>query len=151
MANPFPFTAGQVLTAAQMNGIGETTSFTPSFTQFTLGNGTVNYATYVRVQNLIVVQLKVTLGSTSSFAGSSSFTCPVTPDETSQFAIGVVRFNDATGEEYLGVANMSAGNIQMRPLNAGVTYLQFTTTSSVIPFTWATNDSFTLTATYRVA
>jgi len=29
MANPFPFTAGQVLTAAQMNGIGETTSFTP--------------------------------------------------------------------------------------------------------------------------
>ena len=151
MANPFPFSAGQVLTAAQMNGIGETTSFTPSFTQFTLGNGTVNYATYVRVQNLIVVQLKVTLGSTSSFAGSSSFTAPVTPAETSQFAIGVIRFNDVTGEEYLGVANMSAGNIQMRPLNAGVTYLQFTTTSSVIPFTWATGDSFTLTATYRVA
>lgn len=147
------YTSSQIVQAVPTGivGGGNVVSFTPSFTQFTLGNGTVDYATYVRVQDFIFVQLKVTLGSTSSFAGSSYFTCPVAPVETSQHAIGVIRFNDVTGEEYLGVANMSSGNIQMRPLNAGVTYLQYTTTSSTIPFTWATGDSFTLTASYRLA
>jgi len=147
------YTSSQIVQAVPTGilGGGNVVSFTPSFTQFTLGNGTVNYATYVRVQDLIFVQLKVTLGSTSSFVGSSDFACPVAPAETYQHAIGVIRFNDVTGEEYLGVADMNNGVIRLRPLNAAVTYLQYTTTSSTIPFTWATGDSFTLTASYKVA
>ena len=53
MANPFPFTAGQVLTAAQMNGIGEATiAYTPTISNGTLGNGTMS-AYYSRVNKLV--------------------------------------------------------------------------------------------------
>ena len=42
MANPFDFSAGAVLTAAQLNQIGDYESWTPTLTNITLGNGTVN-------------------------------------------------------------------------------------------------------------
>ena len=40
MANPFDFTAGNTLTAAQLNQIGDFESFTPSWTNVTVGNAT---------------------------------------------------------------------------------------------------------------
>jgi hypothetical protein len=67
MASPFPFTSGQVLTAAQLNGIGETTSYTPTVS-FTGGSGytyTLNNAYYAQVNDLYVVwfSVAVTAGS----------------------------------------------------------------------------------------
>ena len=156
MANPFPFVAGEVLTAADMNGIGETTSFTPSFSNFTLGNGTINFATFVRVQNLVFVQLQVTLGSTSSVTGNIFFGCPVVPVEKTQNLVGTcVLFDANTTVNNVGYVSMTAsggnGVLQLLPINAASTYASMAAASSTIPFTWATSDIFIASATYRVA
>lgn len=75
MANPFPFVAGSVLTAAELNGIGEAAvSFTPTFSSYTRGNGT-SVAYYMRVNKLVYVYCEETLGSTSSMGTQPTFFC----------------------------------------------------------------------------
>ena len=150
MANPFPFTAGQVLTAAQMNGIGETTSFTPSWTGLTVGNGTLTYATYVRVQNLIYVQVTFVLGSTSAVTGNIYITPPVTPTNGNQNAIGVGLMADvSTGAIYTTTSSLAGGNIQTLPTVTSGAYATTTSASATVPMTWATGDVVTFCATYR--
>jgi hypothetical protein len=155
MANPFPFVAGSVLQASQLNGIGEQTTFTPAFNNFTLGNGTINYATFVRVQNLVFVQLRVTLGSTSSVSGNIFFGCPVVPVEQNQGPVGECTFNDVGGASFTGQVTMATsggnGQLQLVAQNASSTYTFQATTSATVPFTWTTTDSFLMSATYRVA
>jgi hypothetical protein len=77
MANPFPFVAGEVLTAADMNGIGEWTSYTPILTATTtnptLGAGSVATGSYARVQNLIVYKYFVQFGTSGVSAGTGNY------------------------------------------------------------------------------
>ena len=51
MANPFDFSAGAVLTAAQLNQIADFETFTPSWTNITVGNAT-NSGVYAQVNEL---------------------------------------------------------------------------------------------------
>ena len=153
MANPFPFTAGQVLTAAQMNGIGETVSFTPTWSGLTPGNGTVTFATYVRVQNMVFVQVQFVLGSTSAVTGNISFSAPTTAvTSPAQNQLGVVQFADASAAVgYMGTVSMSGSAIQLIPINASGTYATLTNASATVPFTWATGDVIVMSSTYRAA
>jgi hypothetical protein len=152
MANPFPFIASTVLTAAQMNGIGETTSFTPTWSNVTVGNGTLNYATYVRVQNLVFVQVQFTLGSTSAVTGNAFIAAPVTPANGVQGPCGVATFGDVSASAtYTGVTSMNIGFLQAIPVNVAGTYGVFAPTSATIPFTWTTGDIIQFEASYRVA
>jgi hypothetical protein len=143
------------INAASLNGVGQSVAFTPTFANFTLGNGTVNYATFVRVQNLVFVQLKVTLGSTSAVTGNIFFGCPVVPVEQNQGVVGNCQFNDAGVATFAGQVSMATsggnGQLQLFPQNAAGTYLSTATTSATVPFTWTTTDSFVVSATYRVA
>jgi hypothetical protein len=78
MANPFPFTAGQVLTAAQMNGIGEAwTSYTPVIKGGTTTvTATITYARYARVNKLVFVQVLASITSTGAVNGAISIGLP---------------------------------------------------------------------------
>jgi hypothetical protein len=150
MANPFPFVAGNVLTAAELNGIGETTSFTPSWNNVTVGNGTLNDAKYVRVQNLVYVQVTFVLGSTSSVTGNISIAPPVATANGNQNAIGVGLIADvSSGAIFTTTSSLAGGNIQTLPTVASGTYSTTTPASSTVPMTWATGDVITFSATYR--
>ena len=152
MANPFPFVAGEVLTAADMNGIGETTSFTPNWTGLTVGNGTLNFAVYTQVQKLVFVQVQFTLGSTSSVTGNISFAAPVAQATPAQNQLGVVQFADASiSAGFIGYVSISGSSLQLVPINASGTYASFTNASATIPFTWATGDVIVMSSTYRAA
>jgi hypothetical protein len=91
MANPFPFVAGNVLTAAQLNGIGEWTSYTPVLTATTtnptLGTGSSATGAYARVQNLIVYNFQILFGSSGVVAGVGNYkvSLPVTSNATNAF------------------------------------------------------------------
>jgi hypothetical protein len=150
MPNPFPFTAGQVLTAAQLNGIGETTSFTPSWSGLTVGNGTLNAATLTRTNSFVLVQGTFTLGSTSAVTGNIFFANPITPANTGQNAIGNGLFASG-GVLYPITCSMAGGNIQLFPGVASGTYLTTTTASATVPFTWATGAVITWSCSYRIA
>jgi len=152
MANPFPFVAGNVLTAAELNGIGETTTFTPSWNNVTVGNGTLNYATITRVNSFVYVQVMFTLGSTSSVTGNISINNPVTPATVGQNAVGVGLFADAnTSVLYPTTISMAAGLMQNFPSNSAGTYTVVNQASATVPFTWTTGDVITFSAGYRVA
>ena len=152
MANPFPFVASTVLEAAQLNGIGETVSFTPTWSNVTVGNGTLNYATYVRVQNLVFVQVQFTLGSTSAVTGNAFIEAPVAPANGVQGPCGVSIFGDTSASAtYTGVVSMNIGFLQAIPINVAGTYGSYQITSATVPFTWTTGDVIQFEASYRIA
>jgi hypothetical protein len=131
---------------------GETTSFTPGWSGLTVGNGTLNYATYVRVQNFIMVQVSFTLGSTSSVTGNIFIGNPVAAANGTQGPCGTSVFGDvSTGVTYTGVTSMNIGFLQAIPQNVAGTYSTFEVTSSTVPFTWATGDIIQFQGFYRVA
>jgi hypothetical protein len=84
MANPFPFNVGAVLTAAQMNGIGEATAYTPiltaSVTNPTLGTGASSTGLYFRIQNMIFYRFSIIFGSSGFVPGVGNYeiSLPVT-------------------------------------------------------------------------
>ena len=58
MANPFRFDSGDVLTAANLNAIGDWTAWTPTWTNLTIGNGTVT-AVYAEVNEIVFYQIEI--------------------------------------------------------------------------------------------
>jgi hypothetical protein len=151
MANPFPFVAGDVLTAAEMNGIGETTAYTPTFTNITVGNGTVDFK-YVQIQKLVLVQGTLTFGSTTSISGSPNITFPVNsvtyPGGT---PVGMVRVF-TPGNAYFGFTQpISATQIAIRLFNVSGIYLQVGGFDATTPWTWATGDSISVQFVYEAA
>ena len=150
MANPFPFVAGQVLTAAQMNGIGEATAFTPTLNNVTVGNGTLT-GSHVRVNKLCFVQVQFTLGSTSSVTGSISFNLPFTAAST-QFYDSNALINDAGTSLFVGFAyEATTTTATLVIANVAGTYPLRTSTSATVPMTWATGDNFSMSVVYEVA
>ena len=77
MTNPFDFSSGAVLTAAQLNQIGAWSSYTPSGGNWS-SVVTVNEATYAEVNKIVVAKFKITLsGTPTSGMGNFSVTQPV--------------------------------------------------------------------------
>jgi hypothetical protein len=153
MANPFPFTAGQVLEAAQLNGIGEAAiSFTPTFgAGYTRGNGT-SVAYYMRVNKLVYVYVKETLGSTSSVTGTISFTLPIAAVRAEAVQMGRSRIDDTGTTVFWGTTQSANGTTcVLFADNASGTYTTFTSITATIPMTWATTDAFTYSFVYEVA
>jgi hypothetical protein len=79
MANPFPFVAGAVLEASQLNGIGEAwTSYTPTVTAGVTVTNTIQYAKYARVNKLIFVSVALACTSAGSAGSPIYISLPVT-------------------------------------------------------------------------
>jgi hypothetical protein len=156
MANPFPFVAGDVLTAADMNGIGETSTFTPSITNFTLGNGTA-VGRFVRVNKLVYFRVGISFGSTTSIgAGAKDLTLPIAATNVATLdGLNIlVHYYDLNLS--IGVFNQPAicigtTAVRLGANNVAGTYESFTDLSSTVPFTWATGDVLNIAGTYEVA
>ena len=152
MANPFPFTAGQVLTAAQMNGIGEAAiSFTPSFAAYTRGNGT-SVAYYMRVNKLVYVYVEETLGTTSSMGTQPTLNLPVAATRIQAISVSRSRIDDTGGNVFFGtVLPSSASAVQVFADIASATYVGFANITATVPMTWASTDKFQLAFVYEAA
>jgi hypothetical protein len=129
--------------------VGAWTSYTPTFTGFTLGNGTINVAKFCQIGKTVHLKLQVTLGSTSSVTSGITPSLPVnaTIDNTTSastcalIAGGVA----ATGM----VALQSSTSARLFPLLASGTYVTNTNTSATIPGTWTTGNIFGFSMTYE--
>lgn len=61
-------------------------------------------------------------------------------------------YDDSAAVWYYGPMQRSSGTIgQTRVWNASATYLTGTQPTNLIPFTWAINDLFVLTGSYRMS
>ena len=152
MANPFPFSSGSVLTASELNSIGEWTSYTPTWQGFTPGNSTLSFS-YAQVNDVVHVRFNVLLGSTGSFTGSTLFTFPVaSTGYTSYHSMGVIACYDTGGSVYLGhAAYWPTDRCYIRVGVASGSYLTSSAINATVRFTWTTGDLFFGQFSYRAA
>jgi hypothetical protein len=123
-------------------------TYTPTFANFTLGNGTVT-AKYVQQARMVTVSIQVTLGSTSvvSATGGIQFSLPIAQASTARFH-GVARC--VIGSTFLGTLIASGSNAIVYVNNVSATYETVTLTTNAIPGTWTNGSSFIAQATYEV-
>lgn len=133
-------------------GVGAWKTWTPTWTNVTVGNGTVT-ARYVQIGKVVHCELVFTLGSTSDVSGDVNVSRPVaTTPPYATLPVGIAQCVDASA----GVLNQgvvwssTATEFKLRVFNAASTYLTITALSSTVPFTWAESDVLTFTATYEV-
>lgn len=146
MATLGTFTAGQVLTAAELNAIGTWTTFTPSWTNFTPGNAVQDWS-YTIVNDIMVVSGITTLGSTSVMGTEPRMTIPASRT-AKRWSIGVATMRDAGVATQTGIVQVNGPSetvIRMTySLVSGVN-VRIANVSSTAPFTWAVNDYFSFT------
>jgi hypothetical protein len=151
MATPFPFTTGQVLTAAQMNSIGETIAYTPTWTGITVGNGT-NVGFYTRVQNFVHVEGKLTFGTTTAITASTpSSALPI--NALQSFTVsGSLLFQDSGVATYFGQPlQIALDRWYCFIQDFATAYGREIAVTATVPFVWATADSITWSLNYLVA
>ena len=81
MANTYGTFTSEVLTAAMLNTAGggwTDHSGSVTFTNFTLGNGTINTCRYEQIGRSVKYEVKVTLGGSSSVSGQIGVSLPKT-------------------------------------------------------------------------
>jgi hypothetical protein len=126
-------------------------SYTPTFTNFSIGNGTITRAVYTQIGKTVHLDVVVTLGSTSAVSGRIGLSLPITsaytftnPTTLCDLSAGAANAN--------GVANQaSTTQIELYALNSAGTYIVRASTSSTVPGTWAAGSSFALKYTYEAA
>lgn len=130
------------------------TAWTPTFSNFDIGNGTINIARYFEVGTIVHGYLKVTLGSSSAVTGAITFSAPTDISSSyptgGQAGIGLARFDDTSVAAYTGLVDVQSGNlIRFLTHNASGTYTTIVAVTSAIPFTFASGDSFACNFTYE--
>jgi hypothetical protein len=109
MAAPFPFVAGQVLTAAQINTFGALDTWTPTYTNLTIGNGTVT-ANYNITNRVVYFEWRLLVGSTTSSSGAMRVTLPVNILRSYMLFLGIVRTVGVATTAISGEVNDGAAN-----------------------------------------
>lgn len=150
MATPFPFTAGNVLTAAQLNSIGAYTAYTPTFGGFTLGNGTIN-TRYTQVNKMVHYYGRVTLGSTSVMTGPLDVGVPFNINAASTIIdpIGVASGYNGSLIAFAFPINLFNASFRMVFSLTNGTYATSVDVGAGVPFVWAAGNYFQWNVTYE--
>jgi len=128
--------------------VGAWTAYTPTFTGFTLGNGSLTFA-YAQIGKTVHLRGNITLGSTSAVTGPWTVSLPVNAITiASRAQIGQVTFIIADFFNGVAFAN-TASAMTLQVLNASGTYTTMRDVSATIPGTWATGSNLAVVATYQ--
>jgi hypothetical protein len=130
------------------------TSFTPSWTNLTVGNAT-QQGRYCKYGTLVVCSVNIVFGNTSAMGANPTLTLPVTASSTMYGASGLMYcgwsyFTDSGTANYAGFVRMTT-TTTVSPLvgNAASTYLGESGLSSTVPMTWTTNDQLNMYFSYQ--
>lgn len=135
---------------------GAWTTWSPTWTGLTVGNGTLT-AKYSQVGKTVFVRLHLLFGSTTAVTAlGPRFSLPVTsaalPTSGGIVPAGPARtFNGTSGlaEGLVVLQSTTAGEIRI--LGTAATYANLVQISSTVPFTWATNYEMACSFTYEAA
>lgn len=141
-------------TAGELGGAWQ--SWTPTWTNFTTGNGTLTYAKYTQVGKTVHFRLRFVLGSTSAVTGIIGFSLPV--DTNSEYVAADivtrnVQFLDGSaGTRVFGLSILgSSSRLDVFAEGVAGTYTGISSPSSIVPFTWASGDQIQVSGTYEAA
>jgi hypothetical protein len=130
---------------------GGWTTWTPTYANITIGNGTV-IARYQKIGKLVTIFFRFILGSTSAIGTSPSISLPIASSQSE--IIYPCKYLDSGVTNYFGIATMGGGTTTMlfQEMRVNGTYGDIIgNITATVPFTWTTNDSITLQASYEVA
>lgn len=125
-------------------------AFTPTWTNLTVGNGTVT-ARYIALGRFTYASIKFVFGSTSSITGSVSFTLPNTANTSfiGQY-IGQTRFLDASFGYFSGTVQQSSGSLgEVLVTRTDATYATDSLLAATIPMTWVSTDTMWINLIYQ--
>lgn len=148
-----PWTAGSILTAAQLdaNAPQAWSSYTPTWTATTtsptLGNGTI-VGKYVVHGKTVHYRIVVTFGSTTSVgSGTYLFTPPVAPSITAHQPAGLAEAYDVSAV----VVTMMFARFNNSTTQIACRTTAGTDLGNAVPYTWATGDTIIISGTYEAA
>lgn len=139
---------GQV--KALIDGFGAHTSYTPTLTGFTLGNGTVT-GRYTQINKMVWFEASFVFGTTSAAASAiPTFTLPVTAAATA-LSGSLVRgmFTDQGVNSYQAFASIQTTTTVGLFITGTNGLLAVPTTTS--PFTWGNTDGINVSGLYLAA
>lgn len=137
---------------ADMSG-GAWQSWTPTFGNFTLGNGSVT-AVYCQIQKFIHCRVSIGCGTTTSVTGvAPALTMPKTAVvNLGNFPLGVIWWYDASaGAQFYGMVSGGSTTQVMFNALAVSTYVGMAYAQSGVPFTLGTGDALFMYFTYEAA
>jgi hypothetical protein len=128
------------------------TSWTPTFTNLSVGDGTL-VCEYSVSGSMVHATFHLTFGSTTSISGSVSCTIPTgsMTNNTIQPLGTVILGDTGTANLYGAVYLASATTITIRTLSVSGSHIGVAALSSTIPFTWTNGDRLTCEFDYILA
>ena len=128
-------------------------TWTPTYSNFTIGNATVQ-SRYQQIGKTVNVFCNVVFGSTTSFTAYPLISLPVSCFAAGSLTGFVQLYDASSGGLFTGNVWLEAGNTQFQPVvtNASSTYafIEYLTVNTR-PFTWTTSDQMIFTFTYEAA
>ena len=129
---------------------GAITSWTPTWNNLTVGNGTT-IAEYQRIGNLVFCYIQFTLGSTSAVTGDVYFSLPVGTTKRPYFT-GNAYYVDTGTTQFGGCTELFGANGYFRLSGTGGTYINPTVSlNTTVPHVWANTDIMQAYFYYEVA
>lgn len=145
------WTVGDVIPASELNTLsGAWTSYTPTVGgSWALGNGTIS-GNYKKIGRLVVCEMVVTWGSTSTF-GASGLTLTLPFQALRGNALGKAKFTDTGTAGYQGVCWTTAASttLGLYVYTTGGTYAGESSIVTTAPHTWASTDIVNCTIAYE--
>jgi len=142
-----------ILTAdsAESTGLkytGGWTTWTPTFTALTVGNGTVT-ARYQKIGKTVNFFFFFQMGSTSSMGTNPNFTLPIASVNYGHLV--PTHILDSGTANYAMVSEVYSNLCLLTAVFTNGTYPSYSGLTATVPFTWAVNDTITMLGTYEVA
>jgi len=122
------------------------TSWTPTFTNITTGNGTKT-GSYVKNGKFVSGYAKIVFGSTTVITGTPILTLPSTPENGNISFTSIIA--DTGTATFNGFGEMSGADFYCYVNNASGTYVNTSNISATVPMIWTTNDSLTISFNYK--
>jgi len=131
------------------------TTWSPSYTNITVGNGTV-VARYVQIGKTVIARFEFILGSTSTVGSNPTVSTPVTGSSSgysaSNNSLGDFVILDSGNTRFFGTVTFgTTTTFGFLIHNTSGTYAFQDFISSTVPMTWTTGDVFGFQAIYEAA
>lgn len=122
----------------------EWTSFTPTFNNVTIGNGTRSGA-YLRAFENVFVRADLVFGSTTTVTGNVTMNHPLGNSDPTPVGVGVGRYLDTGTRHFGGYFQITQFGIDLYHTESGNGGI----VNATNPFTWTTNDTIHVQYQYQ--
>ena len=144
-------TLAQEIDTSVGTGLLAWTSYTPTFTNFTLGNGTITYSKYAKLGRVVLLEVGVNLGTTSAVSGRIGISLPVIAATIPNRTQGTCALSAGAISGVGSLAIDTTTRLDLYALNVAGTYIANANTSATVPGTWATGSFFNFKTFYEAA